>query len=656
MTERQPESEGDVKNIQRLVAFLGVFILLLSQFLVFSQPITDDVSLPPYTPLTFVGVIIMILSQLIRPTPFWKRLSTHRIFNERVFWIIVGTLLSFLAASATAFFMNFTRVNYIPVVTVWLLGALSYVYAFRKTDATVESISVLSWVKMHRTEIITVLVIMVFAAAVRFYRLGEVPRVLDGDEGAVGLQAQFSADGVLSNPYASWENFGGLYLQLINMTMKFFGINALGLRFLPAVAGVLAVPAVYLFARQVGGQRIATIAAIMIAFSHSHIHFSRIVSVAYIQDTWLIPLELYFLLSGLEKRQSWRTALSGVLLAIHYSVYLTSQIITGLVLIYMIILAIFYRNWFKERISQALAFWGGFVIIIMPTVYFAYRDPNAFLHRLIQAGTFQSGWLENTMELTGQSAVQILFGRIVHAFLSLFYYPALDFYGSPVPMMSMISSVIFLAGLGIALWQIRQPAFLLANGYIWGAVVAVGVFATPPSADSYRMLMALPVAVILASLGLDHILEFMGLEPEKLRGAYRFSVASVLVSLIIFNLWTYYGDFAGRCRFAENMVGRYASYLGTELDRIDSELKVYMLSDDLYIHGTHPSTILLSRNRPVINFSEPVDNLDVISGETIIAPPPRIEELENWIRTHPGGQVHYEYDCETTILLSYRVP
>src|SRR5690606_5453002 len=117
MTERQPESEGDVKNIQRLVAFLGVFILLLSQFLVFSQPITDDVSLPPYTPLTFVGVIIMILSQLIRPTPFWKRLSTHRIFNVRVFWIIVGTLLSFLAASATAFFMNFTRVNYIPVVT-----------------------------------------------------------------------------------------------------------------------------------------------------------------------------------------------------------------------------------------------------------------------------------------------------------------------------------------------------------------------------------------------------------------------------------------------------------------------------------------------------------------------------------------------------------
>ncbi|NOH01859.1 MAG: hypothetical protein HND47_07785 [Chloroflexi bacterium] len=394
----------------------------------------------------------------------------------------------------------------------------------------------------------------------------------------------------------------------------------------------------------------------MLAFSHSHIHFSRIVSVAYIQDTWLIPLELYFLVSGLEKRESWRTALSGVLLAIHYSFYLTSQIVTGLVLIYMILLAVFYRNWFKQRISQALTFWGGFIIVILPTVYFAYRDPAAFLHRLTQAGTFQSGWLELTMELTGKSASQILFERVVHAFLSLFYYPALDFYGSPVPMMSMISTVMFLAGLGLALWRIRNPAYLLLNGYLWGSVAAIGIFATPPSADSYRMLMALPAAMTLASLGLNQVLEFMGVEAEKTQHAYRFAVSAVLSSLIIFNLWTYYGDFAGKCRFAENLPGRFASYLGSELSRLDSEQKVYLLSDGLYMHGTHPSTILLSRHKPVTNFPDPVDALDVVSGETIIAPPSRIEELETWMRAHPGGQLHYEYDCDTTILLSYRVP
>ncbi len=656
MSTPQTENRKHVKNIQRIVAFAGVYVLLLSQFLVFSQPIRDEVLIPPYTLLGLAGMAIFILSQFIRPTPFWMRLSQKPFFSDRVFWMLTGFLFSLLAAIAVASFMKFARVNYMPVITVWLLGAISFMYSFVKPELKFDAASIVEWVKAHRSEIINVLVIMVFAAAVRFYKLGIFPRVLDGDEGSVGLQALGTTGGVLANPFASWENFGGLYLQFINMSIRLFGVNSLGLRIIPAIGGVLAIPAVYLFARQFGGQRIALIAAIILAFSHSHIHFSRIVSVAYIQDTWLIPLELYFLMSGLGKKQSWRTALSGILLAIHYSVYLTAQIVTVLILIYMILLAIFARDWFKPRLSQALTFWGSFLIFILPTAYYAYRAPLEFLNRITVAGTFQSGWLELNMSLTGRSAAQILFERLVHAFLSLFYYPAYDFYGSPVPMLSMISSVIFLAGLGIALWRVRDHNYLLLNGYLWGSVVAIGIFAIPPSADSYRMLMALPAVMTLAALGLDQILGLMGLGETETRNAYRFSVGVILVSLIAFNLWTYYGDFVGQCRFAENNIGRFASYLGSELSGIKNEQKVYMLSDDLYLYGTHPSATFLSQDRPVVNFSNPVDSLDAVSGETIIAPPSRINELETWARQHPGGEIHYVYDCTTTILMSYRVP
>jgi 4-amino-4-deoxy-L-arabinose transferase-like glycosyltransferase len=656
MTTDQLEHNGDAKNVQRFVAFVGVFILLLSQFLVFSQEIVDDVLLPPFASLGVVGLVIFILSRFIHPTPFWTRLAQKSFFSDRVFWILVGLLFSVSATIAVAAFMKFTRVNYIPVLTVWLLGAICYVYAFAKPDVKLSTALVVEWVKENRKEILTILAIMLFAAAVRFYKLGALPRVLDGDEGSVGLQALATTSGVLANPFAFWENFGGLYLQSINMAMRFFGVNPLGLRLVPAIAGMLAMPAVYLFARQIGGRRIALIATIILAFSHSHIHFSRIASVAYIQDTWLIPLELYLLMSGLEKKQSWRTALSGVLLAIHYSVYLTAQITTILILIYLVLLFVFHRAWFKPRLPQALAFWGGLIVFVLPTAYYAYQNPTFFLERIIRDGTFQSGWLQVTMSLTGQSAAQILFGRVVHAFLSLFYYPAYDFYGSPVPMMSMISGVVFLAGLGIALLSIRDRNYLLLNGYLWGSAVAVGIFATPPSADSYRILMALPAAMTIAAIGLDQILEFMGLREKDAVGAYRFSVGVILVSLIIFNLWTYFGDFAGRCRFADDLVGRYASYLGLELNRISNQQNVYMLSDDQYRHGTHPSAMFLSNNRPVTNFFDPVDALDVVSGETIVAPPPRIEELEAWTRLHPGGDIHYEYDCTTTILMTYRVP
>ena len=223
-------------------------------------------------------------------------------------------------------------------------------------------------------------------------------------------------------------------------------------------------------------------------------------------------------------------------------------------------------------------------------------------------------------------------------------------------MMSFLSSVMFLAGLGIALWRLRQPSYLLLNGYLWGATVAIGVFATPPSADSYRMLMVLPAAMTLAALGLDQILEFIGVGWGEARNGYRFSVAAVLASLVVFNLWTYFADFAGKCRFAESQAGRFASYLGWELSRIDSESEVFLLSDDFFSHGTHASTFFLSQSRRVTNFPDPIDMIDAVSGEIIIAPPSRIEELRLWARAHPGGQLHYEYDCDTLMLMSYRLP
>lgn len=656
MVDQQPEEYGDIKKIRRFVAFTGVFLLLLSQFLVFSKEVLYDTAfVPDYFLMAIIGVLILVFSQLIPANAFWQKRAQSVIFQDRVFWIFVAVLLAIVTASAVVAFMTFRRINYIPVVTIWILSGVCYVYAFIYSNSMFDFKKTLALLKTHRYEILSVLFVMMLAAAIRFYELGNIPRVLDGDEGSVGNFARSTINGALANPFALWENFGALYLQLINLSMRFFGYNSFGLRLIPALGGILAVPAVYLLARWLGGQRVAFISAFMIAVSHSHIHFSRISSVAYIQDTWLIPFELYFLISGLEKRQSWRMALGGVILAIHYSFYLTSQIMTTLVFVYMLILFIFHQAWLKERISQVFAFWGGFLVMIPPALAYAYQNPNEFVGRLASAGTFQTGWLETTMQSTGQNAFQLLLGRVVHAFLSLFYYPALDFYGSPSPMLSMVSSVLFFAGMGIVLYRIRKPANLLLLGYFWGTTVAIGIFALPPSADSYRMLMALPAAVIMAALGFDQILEMIGLGWNHFKVAYTATATVILVSLMAFNLWTYYAEFAGQCRFATNMPGRFGTYLGLQLQEIQNEQRVYLLSNNIYFYGSHPATYFLS-SRPVINSNDPIDTLDVVSGETIIASPDRLDELEEWARTHPGGQLHYKFDCDTIILLSYQVP
>ncbi|MCC6297886.1 MAG: glycosyltransferase family 39 protein [Anaerolineales bacterium] len=649
MIERQSEIY-EVTRVRRLISFVGLALLLLSQLLLSSLPVDEAIVFPRYTWVAVAGLLLFLSGLFIRPAPRWEKLSNYRLFSDEVFWVLAAVTFSALATVGAGLFQR----TYIPVLSIWLMAGIAYLYAFTRSTASVKEIK--NWVKTSRVEIAAVVFVMLLAGALRFYRLGELPRVLDGDEGLIGLAAQSTVEGRLANPFALWENFGALYLQAINVAIRLFGDTAFALRLAPAIGGVLAVPALYLFARQIGGRNIAVVAAFLLAVSHTHINFSRIVSVAYIHGTWLVPLELYFLLSGLEKRQVWRTALAGMLLAIHFSIYLTAQVITVLAVVYLLLLFIFYRSRFKAIARAALAFWGGVFIMILPEALYISKNMNEFLNRLAQNGTFQSGWLERTIQSTGQSPISFLFERVVHAFLSLFYYPAFDFYGSPSPMLTVVSSALFLTGLGIALYRVRQPSYLLLNGYFWATTVSIGVFAIPPSADSYRMLMAFPAALIMGAIGLDQILEMIGIGWEKAKNAYTLSTAIVLGSLLLLNVWIYYGDFAGQCRFGGNLEGRFASYLGSYVRTVESESSIYLLSDPIFFYGSHGSTDFLAQSRPIVNYPDPMASLTPVTGETIVASPDRIQELEEWVNLHPGGEIHYLYDCKNTILMAYQIP
>lgn len=650
MTIQHSPTQGDVLGARRLIAFIGFALILLSLLLMSSAPMSDEIVFPPFSGLAAFGLIVFLASGAIKPNKFWARLSALGLFQERIFWLLFAATFSGIAAKGSTLF----QVSYMPVTLIWLIGAASYLFVFMRGSVSWAAIG--SRVREHRNEILIVVALMIVAGFLRFYDLGQSPRVLDGDEGLVGLSAQDTAAGRLSNPFELWENFGALYLQFINFAFGFFGVSPFALRFFPAIGGVLAVPSLYLFARQIGGRRIALLTGALLTMSHVHIHFSRIASVAYIQGVWLAPLELYFLLSGLEKRKPWRAALGGILLAIHFSVYLGAQVLAALVVVFMALAFLLNRAWFKEAYGAASAFWGGWLITIIPEAFYISQNIGEFMNRLSRDGTFQSGWLANTIRDTGRSAASILFERVVHAFMSLLYYPAFDFYGSPLPMLTMLTTFLFLIGLGVALLRVRSPKYLLLNGYFWSATLAIGIFAIPPSADSYRMLMALPAAFILAALGLDQILKRLGIGWDNAKTIYTVATSLILVGLLINNVWIYYGDFVGKCRFGGNLESRFASYLGTYVGGIESEASVYLLSDDVYFYGSHASTDFLSGRRELINVLAPAETLELVSGETVIATPKRIAELAAWARLHPGGKLHYRYDCDQAILLAYQIP
>jgi hypothetical protein len=434
-------------------------------------------------------------------------------------------------------------------------------------------------------------------------------------------------------------------------------VNAFSLRLLPAISGVLAIPAIYLLGRQIGNHRIGLIAAILLATSHTHVHFSRTAAVGYTHGTWLVPFELYFLFSGLIKRKPWRAALGGMLLGFHFSIYLTSQIVTALVFVYMLIGIFVFRKQLKDFFRVMAAFWGGLIIILFPhAVYFA-NHPNEFFSRLSQDGTFQSGWLASTMAATGQSSVQILAERVLHAFMSLIYYPAFDFYGSNIPMLTLFTSALFRLGLGICLWKTARPGILLLNGYFWATTLSVGIFSIPPSADSYRMLITFPAALIMAAIALDFAMNSMGFGWERWKRGYLVLVSLLLSSVVLFNIWVYFIDFVGQCRYGiDNPQTRYYSYLGTYLADLDPSAPVYLLSDDSFPWVSNLTVEFLAGRRPINSTNDAIDTLSLVPGDVIIASPNRIDELAAWVRLHPGGDSELLFDCTNPILRIYQVP
>jgi hypothetical protein len=650
---REPSKKNRKLIAPYIPLILGFISIIIAQYMAFNKPVDFNSNPPPMFLLNLLGVFLIIIGIVLKSRAGSGIVRVDNPGAHLAYWIGLSVILTGFTVFSLLLFMEKDFQNYDFVIISWFCAGAFYVFAFN--DSFPKLAQIKGWIKANRNEVFILVAIMILAALLRFAKLGDLPRVIDGDEGLLGLFSQTSNIGVYTNPFALWENFGGIYLQLVHTAIRLFGANPFALRILPAISGFLAIPALYLFARHVAGRRIATISSFLLAISHAHIHFSRIGSVGYIHGTWLVPLELFFLLYGLEKRKAWMTAAAGVILAMHFSIYLTAQIILGLIFVFTITLIVFYWKWFKGTWRQMAAFWGGFAIMVMPEFSYIIRNPHEFFDRLNSNGTFQSGWLELTMAQTGQSAISILAGRVTHVFFSLIYYPAQDFYGSNFSLLSNISVILFLVGLVFAILQTKKRGILLLNGYFWAPTLAIGIFSIPPSADSYRMLMVLPAALLLAAIGIDCILELPGITLQKQKRAYIFITSLLLIIIGGINIQAYFGDFVGQCRYSGDLGSRFASYLGSYTKTLNYGTPVFLLSDETFSYGTHASTDFLSGSRMIVNIPESLTSTATNSGDVIIASPERIAELEEWMLIHPGGKPDFIFDCKNLILLAYTV-
>lgn len=570
-------------------------------------------------------------------------------------WFSLALVLALSTYTVDYLWQQQGRTDYSTVLALWVLSMVAFVVGVSRPEhwANLPTRARQFWAS-YRWEVLAVLALTAVAAGWRFYDLGVFPRVIDGDEGRVGQYALATNNSRLASPFHSAENFGGLYLQAINLGLDVAGANATGLRLVPAVGGTLVIPALYLLARALAGRGVAVLAVALLALSHAHTHFSRIAAVAYIQGTWLVPLELYFFYTGLQRRSAVRLALGGLILGVHFNVYLTAQVVAGMAAIYWLCLWLWPSAAFRALRQSAWAFWAGIGVAVLPYALLSVRQPGEFFARLSADGSFQSGWIAQRMAETGQSAPVLMFERVLQVFMALVQRPALDFYGASIPLLDVFTAALMMVGLAYAVRHTANPALLLLNGYFWSLTVSIGVLAIPPSADTYRMLAALPAAMLAAALGAWQVwraLHWVG-EAGRLQ---RWASAAVLMGVVGLVNTQAYTNVVGNCRFGLDTQTRFASYLGNYLRALPRDQNVYLLSDEVYRHGTHGSTMFLSDNYAVTNWNDPVEAIPLLAETVIVAPPSRIAELEAWWLQQPRGQLHREYDCANPMLVSYEL-
>ncbi|OGO70350.1 MAG: hypothetical protein A2Z37_05670 [Chloroflexi bacterium RBG_19FT_COMBO_62_14] len=604
--------------------------------------------------LSILGLAFFMWARFGRQFAWGSRLVGKTPLSLSGLLVVIAAVFSIMAIWVDLALEETPRSNFAPVVVLWAAAGMALLASFSQGRDWFGGGR--EWLRHNRREVVLVALITFLGAVVRFYQLGEIPRVINGDEGIIGQAALSSSQKPLANPLSMWESIGGMFLQGIAFSMRIFGRNPFGLRLLPAIGGTLAIPSIYILGRRLFGPRVAFLAAVFLAFSHSHIHFSRTVAVSYTQGTLIEPLMLYFLFSGLEERSSLRMGLAAILLSIHFSIYVDSVIFLVLAFIFMLVAWFVSPPLMKGRSRQVIAFTVAAAIMLLPQAFYALTHMQEFMGRFNADGVIQSGWLADTMATTGQSAVVILAQRIVHAFLSMSYYAAGDFYGATIPLLSVVTGAFFLIGLVYSLWRTREPRYLLLNGYMWAPAVAIGLTAIPPEADSYRMLIALPAAILLAAVGLEELLGVLSLSNSVGWKARAAIAGLILVSAAILNLKSYFVDFALRCRYGGDSVTRFASYLGNYLGQLDPSAEVFLLNDNDYRYGTHGSVDFLSGGLQVNNMSDQAEELVAGPGMVVVAVPTRIQELREWAKMNPGGELELQYDCSQLMLMGYRLP
>ncbi|HXF51288.1 MAG TPA: glycosyltransferase family 39 protein [Dehalococcoidia bacterium] len=395
-----------------------------------------------------------------------------------------------------------------------------------------------------RTEALLLAGLTIFAAVPRLVLLTKIPPGLHGDEGWTGLDAERILREGWIGPYvgsALGQPAGPLYF--VAPFEKLFGPDVLAVRLPMAVLATATVPLAYLAFRTMFSRTVGIFAAVLLAVSLWHLHYSRI---GFMVISWpLVELiTLAFLFWGIRNRSLFAFAAAGLSFGAGIYTYNAYPVFALPVAVALLWFATaetgrnLSRGWLRAIARPALCltlFAVMAVIAALPMIQYAADPQNGYLNHHRTVSVFES---EEWKSKDAWEKLTFSLGRVKDFYSAVFWKgepDGADAAGARA-MVDRASVVLVAAGLLMLASKWRNPAA--------ATVLAAFVFLPFASEFTYnalfrRSLGLVPFLAVIAAVPLAALWDRARSFAREWQTLTRVAVAGV-VALIGYQALTYY--------------------------------------------------------------------------------------------------------------------
>ena len=269
---------------------------------------------------------------------------------------------------------------------------------------------------MNLKVFLSILIIVVLAFSLRFYKVTQIPPSLNWDE----ISIAYNAYSVLKTGKDEWGQSSPLHFKaygeyklpaqvyLSIPSIAIFGLNELGVRITPVAYGTLTILVMFFLGRSLfQSNPVGLVSAFLLAISPWHIQLTRASFESSLATFWVV-LGVWLLIKGF-KDQKW-LIFSMIPFALSVFTYNAARIFTPL---FLIIVFLIYRHTlirFKKVIILAVII---FTIMLLPLTPFILSGERSARYKLVSI-TDDPGLIPRINENRGNSNLPQPLPRIVH--------------------------------------------------------------------------------------------------------------------------------------------------------------------------------------------------------------------------------------------------